>query len=380
MAKRVLKTRLCDMLGIEYPILNAGMGKSPGIIGAAGVNLTAAVSNAGGLGVLGATNLEPDELRTKIKEVRKLTNKPFGVDTIAPAPKSLVPTGDTSEGIADKIAKDYPEQVALIGKLRKEFGIPTPDREEETNAFQPSLTQAQLDVILQEKVGIVAFGLGASKELIDQCHHAGAKVICLVGNAKNAVRQAEIGADIIIAQGYEGGGHTGRVGSLVLLPLVVDAVKPLPVLAAGGIADGRGLLAALAFGAVGVWVGTRFEATKESDNTDGQRQNILGMTEEDTIVTRVWSGKTCRGIRHPFAEAWEKSGLPYLKMPLQSLLWWGTMKKIEETGREDLMRTSCGQAVGLIKEIKSAKQVVDDMVEEAVTILKKKFPSELKIA
>jgi len=212
--------------------------------------LVAAVSNAGGLGVIGAAMLDPRSLRQEIRKVRDLTDKPFGVDLL--------------------LARDWPGQGEMI------------------------------EVICEERVPVFASGLGNPAPYVEKLHQAGVTVMAVVGNVRHARRVAEGGVAFVIAQGTEGGGHTGRIATMALVPQVVDAVRPTPVLAAGGIADGRGLVAALALGACGVWVGTRFVATREALAHDNYKRKILEASEEATVVTRCFTGKDCRVIKNRY--------------------------------------------------------------------------------
>lgn len=347
-----LRTPICDLLGIDYPIVQAGMGH----IARAG--LCAAVSSAGGLGVIGAVGMDPDEIRDEIRKVRSLTDKPFGVDLLLPA---NIPEGDRTERVALPPTPDW------LLRLRAEHGIE--EAPDPVMRVSGSLVRAQVRVILDEKVPVFASGLGNPAWLVEDAHAQGMKVIGLVGNVKNARRVAAGGADLVVAQGYDAGGHTGRIGTLSLVPQVVDAVRPTPVLAAGGIVDGRGLVAALALGAGGVWVGTRFAASLESHGHPAYKEAIVGAADEDAVITRAYTGKTARMIRNRFIEEWEKSGLAPLPMPLQGM-WVGpkTGYSALEQGATDLGLMAAGQGSGLIGEVKPAGAIVRDLVAEAQAV------------
>lgn len=378
--KRVLHTRLCDMLGIEYPIVLAGM------FYACGPSLVAAVSNAGGLGVLGATVLTPEELRDWIRRTRSLTDKPFGVDLLLPT----LPEAPISIKSLDDLKVFLPkEHVDFVDGLRKELGLPQVELGQR-EGFTPDVLKKQVEVIMEEKVAVFASGLGTPGWLVADAHSQGMKVIGLAGNVRNARRQAEAGVDIIVAQGHEAGGHTGRIGTMALVPLVVDAVAPIPVLAAGGIGDGRGVVAALAMGAVGAWVGTRFVATKEAGvefseiglatdwSNENWKQKIVQATEEDTKVSRIYTGKTARQISNKFIDTWEKSGMSTLPMPLQSILIADLEAGLREARMADYASGYGGQVAGMIKEIKSAREVFDEILDGAIDILKR-LPSEVSV-
>ena len=233
-----------------------------------------------------------------------MTDMPFGVDLLLPS-NAVRPPADG--GMADLRAQIPAEYWDAINRIKAEFGIPDVQREEPA-APRTWTVEEQVQVIIDERVPVFASGLGNPAPYVARCHDLGIKVIALVGNTKNARRVAAAGIDIVVAQGTEAGGHTGRIGTLALVPQVVDAVAPIPVVAAGGIADGRGLAAALSMGAYGAWCGTAFLATREANLSDWQKQRIVNATEEDTIVTRLYSGKTMRNITNPLAQAWEADG------------------------------------------------------------------------
>lgn len=328
-----LQTPLCAMLGIEFPIVQAGMGY------VARGALAAAVSQAGGLGVIGAASLGAKDLRNEIRIVRDSTDRPFGVDIL----------------------------FATIGR---------PERNQAEARFTAE-TQALVDVCFEENVPVLASGLGDPGPIVPQAHAAGMKVLALVGNTKNAVRVTRSKVDAVVAQGYDGGGHTGQVGTLTLLPAVIDAVD-VPVLAAGGIGDGRGLAAALALGAVGVWMGTRFIATPEAWGHDNYKQRIVEIDDEGTIRTRCFSGKPCRVIRNDTTQAWES---PELAKTIQAFpLQFGVVGKWlgkdpylagRRDGETDVGALAAGQSSVLVHDIRPAGEVLRRIVEEASEALEK---------
>src|SRR5215475_12233270 len=228
-----LRTPLCDLLGIEHPVLLAGMG------GVSYANLAAAVSNAGGYGVLGMAGRRLDEIRDNMREVRKLTSRPFGVDLLAATPDQLT---------------------------------------------------AAVDIIIDEGASAFVAGLGVPLPIMEKLKRAGLKVMVVCGAVKHAIKAEQAGCDAVICQGGEGGGHTGLVGTFPLVSQAVEAVK-IPVVAAGGLYDGRGLAAALSLGAVGVWMGTRFIASQEAHAGRMYHDVILEASDESTVRTRSYSGK-----------------------------------------------------------------------------------------
>jgi NAD(P)H-dependent flavin oxidoreductase YrpB (nitropropane dioxygenase family) len=391
MNTKTLHTRLCDILDIEYPVILAGMG------GVSGPTLTAAVSNAGGLGVLGGAGLNAGQLRDWIRKTKDLTDRPFGVDLLLP--KIDMPPISGKFSIADIKAFLPADRVDFVEKLKKEIGVPeveVPPLEVESDFLSGG--KNLIDVTLEEKVPVFASGLGNPEYVVPRAHAQGMKVIGLVGNVKSARRVAASGADIIVAQGYEAGGHTGRVGTFALVPQVVDAVHPLPVVAAGGVGDARGLVASLAMGACGVWVGTAFVMAHEACvdaprdwatnvgvdpyaleqwEIDFWKNSIVNATDEDTRVTRIYTGKTARFINNRFIEAWEQAGGIPLPMPLQTVLICEAEMGFRKGRMTDYMCAFGGQIVGMLRERKSAGQIVDDMVREAIEILTQRLPAEV---
>jgi enoyl-[acyl-carrier protein] reductase II len=316
----VLRTPLCDLLGIRYPICQAGMGW------VARSTLAAAVSEAGGLGVIAAAHGSPADLREEIRRVRDRTDRPFGVDILFATVRT---GGDESDRFTDAV-------------------------------------KGWIDVTLEERVPVVIAGLGSPGPVVGQVHAQGGKVMALCGNVKQARDHAASGVDVVIAQGHEAGGHTGRVGGLVLVPAVVDAIAPLPVLAAGGVADGRGIVAALALGAAGVWIGTRFIATAEAHGHDNYKNRIVAIDDEGTVVTRAASGKPCRLIRNGFTREWEKRQDEIQPFPVQFERVGRPFAVLaREQGDIEHGSAACGQSAALIHEVVPVRDVIARLVEEA---------------
>ncbi|MCZ6533698.1 MAG: nitronate monooxygenase [SAR324 cluster bacterium] len=317
---RMLETNpLCQRLGIRYPILQAGMFQ------VAMARLASAVSEAGGLGVIGSAFMSPEDLREQIRLVKDHTSAPFGVDILfARTPGS------------DAASTGYTRQV-----------------------------QDHIEVVFEEGVPVLVSGLGNPVEVVPRAHDAGMTVLSLVGNVRQAKRLAGDGVDFIIASGSDGGGHVGRVGTAALVPAVVDALQ-VPVLAAGGLADGRGLVAALAFGACGVWMGTRFISTVEARGHDNYKQKIVEIDDEGTVISRANSGKPVRMIRNRFTESWEGREADILPFP-QQMIEVGQPASVAGRIEGDVENgvLPAGQSSALIHEIKPAGQVVRDIVAEA---------------
>lgn len=313
-----LRTPICDLLGIESPILLAGMG------GVSMSALVAAVSNAGGLGVIGAASLDPEGLRREIRRTRELTAKPFAVDLLAPIPDMI---------------RDH------------------------------------MKVVFEEDVRIFVAGLAVPREFIAEMHERGMKVVVMCGKVSHAVRAEQAGADVVVAQGTEAGGHTGEIGLVALLPQVVDAVR-IPVLAAGGIVDGRGVVAALALGAQGVVVGTRFIASHESNAAPAYRASILGAADDSTMRTRCYTGKPCRTLRNPYVAEWEQDPSRIQPFPKQVAVSWrnGVMDYEGVRGDADPSRTfmPMGQGSGSIREIEPAGEIFGRLLREAEEVLEQR--------
>ena len=313
-----LRTPLCDEFGIEVPVFLAGMG------GVAMAEVCAAVSEAGGFGTLGMALHTPEQIRKEMREVRRRTDKPFGVDLLAALPDQML---------------------------------------------------AAMDVIVEEGASAFIAGLGVPGPVVERCQAAGLKVMSLCGKVSHAVAAERAGCDVVVAQGTEAGGHTGQVGGVALVPQIVDAVR-IPVLAAGAFVDGRGLAAALAFGAQGVWMGTRFIASHEARAAEAYKKRITQIGSADTAVTRVYSGKPMRVIRNAFVDEWSRRTEEIRPFPEQMAIS-ARAGRLEMAGPEggpldpesDCM--PCGQGAGGIHELLSCRQIVEGVVAEARSTLER---------
>lgn len=354
---RFLRTALCDLLDIRYPILQAGMAH------VASGELAAAVSQAGGLGVIAAAGLTGAELEAEIRQVRAHGNLAFGVDLILPAgtPEAL------PEGAAAEALRNAPPVVA---ELRAELGL-APGAIQPRPIVTGELINEQIAVIFDQRVPVMVSGLGNPAPYVERAHQQGMRVLALVGNTRQARRVAAGGVDAVIAQGHEGGGHTGTVATFVLTPQVVDAVAPTPVVTAGGVGDGRGLLAALVLGATGVWVGTRFIASYEAHAHANWKSRIVDAASEDTTVTTMLTGKPNRSIRNRLIDRLESSSQPPLPMPWQGYLIDDIVGAARERGITDLTRLGSGQVVALIRDVRPAGEIVAALVAEARAIVER---------
>ena len=358
-----LRTPLCDLLGIEVPIILAGMG----VWGmATPPALVAAVSEAGGLGVLGCSGLSPAEIRRRIQAVRALTSKPFGVDLLLPA--TLAPAATTRSGVRQELQDKHAGHVAFYEKLLERFEL-APAPVQDDIVISSEFIEAQIAVTLEEHVPVFAAGLGDPARITGRAKAQGMITLGLAGSPRNAQRQAAAGVDAVVAQGTEAGGHTGKIANFPLIPQVVDAVSPVPVIAAGGISDGRGIAAALALGADGVWLGSLFLTADESDLPGPCKDELITARSQDMDVTRAWTGKTLRARKNLISEAWAESGLEPLPTPHQRVLMEDFLEAIKAAGRWELFMNAAGQGIGLVSERRSAAKIMQDLIEGTDTAL-----------
>jgi nitronate monooxygenase len=389
MSRPTLRTEFCDRVGIEYPVVLAGMGPVAGT-GApvATADLVAAVSNAGGLGVLGGVAYSPDVLREEIRKIRSLTDKPFGVDLLLASTFLMPrPSRPSRPSTSSQSAPDLPkEHLAAVERVADELGIElkhAPRDPDQMGSWVPegkSWAGSQMEVILEEEVPVFASGLGTPGPFTETLEAHGVTILSLVGNVRAAQQVAKDGAHYVVAQGTEAGGHTGRIGTLALLPQVMDAVAPTPVIAAGGIAGGRALAGVLATGAVAAWCGTAFLVSNEANQPELQKQRILDAAAEETIVTRLYSGKTMRNISNPLIEAWERQGVDALPMGAQAGLIRDLTYSIREAGRDELLMNAAGQTAGMLTKQRPAGEILEEMVAEAAEILGRGLGQRIQVS
>jgi enoyl-[acyl-carrier protein] reductase II len=312
----MLRTPLCELLGIEHPIMLAGMG------GVSYSGVAAAVSEAGGFGCLGAAGMQYEEMTREIRAVRAATSKPFGVDLLTASPRDMVPFVET---------------------------------------------------ICAEGARAFVAGLGVPAKVVDLCHRNNVLVVNMCGKVSHAKAAVDAGCDIVVAQGTEAGGHTGQIATMALVPMIVDAVK-IPVVAAGGIFDGRGLVAALALGAQGIWMGTRFIASAEARAHDLYKQRILDIDETGTLITRCYSGKTMRAIRTDYTDEWEVKKEDLQPFPMQAMRAtqdgvWNTLVGPEAGLDPNRDCMPAGQSAGGIHDVRPCRAIIDDIVAQASAII-----------
>jgi NAD(P)H-dependent flavin oxidoreductase YrpB (nitropropane dioxygenase family) len=362
-----MRTSVCGLFGIEYPIFafsHCG-------------DVVAAVSRAGGMGVLGAVAFTPKELERELDRIAKNAGgKPYGVDVVIPAAYVGKDQGDLAKLDLEKLVPE--EHKRFLERLLEKYDVPPlpPDvpRVEGLLGWSDKMGRALVDIAMRYPIKLLANALGPPPaDVIERAHAAGVQVAALVGRADQALKQKAAGVDIIVAAGYEAGGHTGEVSTLVLVPEVVDAVAPLPVLAAGGIGGGRQMAAALALGAQGVWTGSIWLATHESDWQPMIKERLLAATSSDTVRSRCISGKPARMLRSKFTEAWDGPESPgTLPMPLQYLATAEAEQRVRRamlagnTTAAELAVTPVGQIVGRMNQLLPARQVLSDMINECL--------------
>jgi len=357
-----MRTEICDQLGIEFPIFAFTHCR----------DVVAAVSNAGGFGVLGAVGFTVEQLATELEWLDEHCHKPYGVDVVIPGKYEGMGEMDPIK-LETELKDLIPEEHRDFAKqLLADHGVPDlPD-----DQIAPALigwTEATASPLIDEAlrhdgVKLIANALGTPPaEVIERIHASGRLVAALCGAPAQAVRHKNADVDIIIAQGTEGGGHTGDVGSVVLWPQVIDAVAPTPVLAAGGIGNGRQMAAALAMGAAGVWTGSLWLTVEEADIPPAQMQSYLDATSRDTVRSRAWTGKPCRMLRNDWTEAWENPENPQpLGMPLQFMVTGEAVARGHHYPEQakDVNFNPVGQIVGEMNKVRKAGDVVIGMVEE----------------
>jgi NAD(P)H-dependent flavin oxidoreductase YrpB (nitropropane dioxygenase family) len=361
-----MHTEICDRLGIEFPIFAFTHCR----------DVVAAVSQAGGFGVLGAVGFSPEQLEIELKWIDEhVGDKPYGVDVVIPGKYEGKGQDLSPEELEAKLREMIPpEHIEFAAKLLADHGVPElpeGERARQLLGWTAQTATPQVELSLQhEKVRVIANALGTPPaDVVKEIQDSGRLVGALCGSVKHALAHKEAGVDFLIVQGTEGGGHTGEVASLVLWPQVIDAVAPLPVLAAGGIADGRQVAAAMAMGAQGVWTGSIWLTVEEAEAAPAQKESYLKATSHDTVRSRSWTGKPARMLRNDWTEAWEKEGAPKpLGMPLQ---WFVTGEAVSRVHRyasksQDVGFNPVGQVVGMMNEVKPVRQVIYELVEQYV--------------
>lgn len=368
-----MRSPLCSRFGIEFPLFAFSHCR----------DVVVEVSRAGGMGVFGAVDVRsPEIFEAELKWIDEhIDGKPYGVDFIVPAKFAGQGTGET---VAQAAARIPPEHKAFARKVLAEHGIDVSDLSDErfergskiTRNIREHGAQSLLDVAFSHPVALVANALGpAPPIMVQRAHAAGVAVGALVGSPEHAIRQAQAGVDVIIAAGTEAGGHCGEVGTIVLVPEVIEALRgigaSLPVLAAGGIVTGRQMAACMAMGAAGAWTGSVWLTTSEAETSPVVKEKMLASTSAGTIRSRSRTGKFCRQLRSDWTDAWEQPDAPRpLPMPLQSMVSDTAMSKVLKLanggheGARQLASYFVGQGVGLMNATQSTRQVVMEFMSD----------------
>jgi NAD(P)H-dependent flavin oxidoreductase YrpB (nitropropane dioxygenase family) len=357
-----MRTPMCDQLEIEYPIFAFTHCR----------DVVAAVSKAGGFGVLGAVAFSAEQLEIELDWIDEhVDGKPYGVDIVMPQ-KAVDVHGATPEELIGKVQEMIPERHRrYVDELIERFNLPPLAEGEEPHGvigWAEDVARRHVEVSLSHPIKLIANALGSPpKDVIDRAHEEGVKVAALAGKAQHAERHVTNGVDIVVAQGYEAGGHTGDVATMVLVPEVVDAVAPTPVLAAGGIGSGRQIAAALSLGAQGVWLGSLWLTTAESNSSPEVVERYLEATSSDTVRSRSYTGKPARMLRSAWTDAWEDPAGPGpLGMPLQNILTAEANARIARSHRKDLAFAPVGQIVGRMNAVRPVRDVIFGLVEEYI--------------
>jgi NAD(P)H-dependent flavin oxidoreductase YrpB (nitropropane dioxygenase family) len=360
-----MRTALCDELGIEFPIFAFTHCR----------DVVVAVSKAGGFGVLGAVGFTPEQLEVELSWIdENIGDRPYGVDIVIPNKYEGMDSGMSGEELAEMLRTMVPQEHLEFGrKLLADHGVPV-DESTDSDALQllgwtEATATPQVEVALRHpKMTLIANALGTPPEdMIEHIHASGRKVAALCGSPYQACKHADAGVDIIIAQGGEGGGHCGEVGSIVLWPQVVKEVAPVPVLAAGGVGSGGQIAAALAMGCQGAWTGSQWLMVEEAENTAVQQATYAKATSRDTVRSRSFTGKPCRMLKNDWTEAWETPGNPEpLGMPLQYMV---SGMAVSATHRYpdqtiDVAFNPVGQVVGQLTRVEKTATVIERWVEE----------------
>lgn len=367
-----LKTRFCEMFDLEYPI--AAFTHCPDTV--------YEVCNAGGIGILGIAGAGfgeksmAEEVEESIKLIKSHTSGAFGVDMLLPG--ALPPGMD--EMTVDDIIKMIPEEHKQFSKkLREKYNLKdllVKTADQALNAFAGEGMKETLEVIFDHKVPVFAAALGSPIDLMAKFHKEGMKVISLIGRVRHVSSVLAAGADVIVAQGYDAGGHTGEIGTLSLVPQVVDAVREkaphVPVLAAGGIMDGRGLAAALSLGAEGIWSGTIWQISLEHDIEMPIKQRILNASQDETLRQKFHTGKTARIISDKYVDEWQQPGAPpSIGMPLQTIISGAISRAARESEEWEMLPTFAGQGTGMFRNLKSCRDIMMHYVEGALEVMER---------
>ena len=359
-----MRTAFTELVGVQHPIV--GFNRSPGVV--------AAVTNAGGFGVLAASAYTPEELDAQLTWIEKqVGGKPFGVDLLVP---EKFAKGDPGDLIASLRAQIPEAHIAFVQGLLEKYGIPeaplAASHDEIAASLNPRGAQALLDVAFSHRISLIANALGTPPAgLVARAKKEGVAVAALVGQAKHARRQIDAGVDLLIAQGTEAGGHTGTIATMVLTPEIVGIAGGRPVLAAGGIASGRQMAAALALGAAGAWCGSVWLSSEEDVANRAIKAKFLAATSNDTLRSPTRTGKPARQLRTAWHDEWEAPGSPApLPLPLQPMLVseaWQRIDAAADAGHAGALRLESffiGQVVGSFDAIRPAAEITRQIIAD----------------
>ena len=363
-----MKTDICKKLGIEYPIFAFTHCR----------DVVVAVSKAGGIGVLGAVGYSPEQLKEELDWIdQHIGNYSYGVDTVIPQKYEGMDEKDP-EILLEQLQKMIPAgHQEFVNTLLRENGVPEAPESNGPKGGLLGWTEAtaepQIAEALKHKnVKLIANALGTpTADMVKKIQDEGVLVGALCGKIKQALAHKEAGLDFIIAQGGEGGGHTGEIGSIVLWPQIIDAVGDMPVLAAGGIGNGRQMAAAMSMGAQGIWCGSLWLAVEEAAAQPAEKESYLNATSEDTIRSKAWTGKPARMLKNKWTEAWENPDNPDpLPMPLQGMITFDAMRRTSMyagTGQtQKVAFNAAGQVIGQVNHIQSVKDVMFGLINEYI--------------
>ena len=361
-----MRTPLCERLGIDAPIFAFSHCR----------DVVAAVSRSGGFGVLGALAFSPSQLETELAWIDEhVGGKPYGVDIVMPASIAGAELGFDPQAFEAMISEKHR---SFVQNVLDEYGVPKLPEGETAHAgllgWVHDAAREQVEIALRHPIKMIVNALGAPpRDVIDRVHAKGILIAALIGTVEQAKRQVESGVDVVVAQGTEAGGHTGEVATMVLVPDVVDAIAPTPVLAAGGIGTGRQVAAALALGAQGAWTGSIWLTTTESDLHPVAVKKLLAAGSRDAVRSRSLTGKPARQLRTPWTEVWEGPDSPgTLPMPLQFMLTVEAITRInryahvEGSGAAKLIGSPVGQIVSRMNSVRPVKEVMYDLMNELV--------------
>ena len=348
-----LHTVICDRFGVDVPIFGFTHSR----------DAVAAVCRSGGIGIWGATRNTPEEIEEGLADIaERVDGRPFGIDLV-------LPQGMPARNNREEIEAMLPDgHRAFVDHLYEKYDVPRDGQAGGRSRFVRSeeVARRQVNVVLDSDADIFAMGVGSPPEFIREAKARNKTLVSLVGQPRHAERAIEAGADLLVAQGYDAGAHTGAIGTFSLVPQIVAMAGDIPVIAAGGVATGQHIAASLALGATGVWIGTAWLLTNEADTDEAAKQQLLAARSADTVITRSDSGKTLRVVRSAWTDEWEAEDAPTpLKMPLQDILIGDLLGAVPRHQVDDLVHHPAGQGIGWFNEVRPVADVMAKLVADA---------------